>query len=385
MNRLFLFSISWFSAMATIGQVPVSDFSAPANACLNQQIKLVNASTNAIRYEWDFCANDSETLTSNADLATLSGLSGGYGYEIAEDAGTWFGFAVSQNNHSIYRLDFGDSPQNVPAITNLGNPGSQLSFPQGIELYKHNGNWYGFIGLYDPGSGIVRLDFGSSLTNIPTADNLGMFGLSGRFWDLKVVNQNGDLILVIINRNTNSIVRVNYRDSFNNEIVNATHVFSSSIAGANLTPGFDIVQAGTDWIALVASDQTNSIIKLKFTGDILTAPAIDGTYTTNLTRPLQVSLLKEGTHYVAAITSEFTSIKLVDYHDLDAANAPSEIIHSGLPSLFAADVLRYHGKSILQGVGSTNKLRNVSFQSSCGASVDFSEEENPEDLIFSSA
>ncbi len=375
----------FFGALLCLSQIPVTDFNSASSACLSQQLELKNNSSGASAYEWDFCSNDSETLLVNEDLATIVGLSGGYGYKVVNDGDQWYGFIVSQNNHTLYRLDFGNSPLNIPVVSNLGNPGSLFSYPNGIEIYFHSGNWYGFVGLYDSNGGVVRLDFGSALTNVPVAQNLGMFGLTGRFWGVRVVEQGGDLVLVIINRNTNSIVRVNYRDSFDNAINNASHVFSNSIAGANLTPGFDIVKSGSDWIAIVASDQNNSVIQIKFTNDILSVPSIEGSYTTGITRPLQIKLLKEGVHFIAAVTSEFTNLKIIDFKDLNPSNLPTEIPHAGLPSLLSVDAIRYKGKSILQGVGSTTRLKNLVFQSTCGASNAFSEGFEPSEIMYSTS
>ena len=383
-THLFFCVVFFLKALSCLGQAPVSGFNLDPNACRQQQLEFTNTSTGATAYEWDFCANDSETLSLSEDLATLSGLSGGYGYKIVTDGNLWFGFAVSQNNHSVYRLDFGNSPLNIPTVTNLGNVGGLLSFPNGIEIYRHAGNWYGFVGLFDPNSGIVRLDFGTSLTNSPTAQNLGMFGLSGRFWGMRVVEQAGNLILVVINRNTNSIVRINYRNSFNNSIVNATHVFSDAITGANLTPGFDITKVDNDWVALVASDLNSSIIQLKFTNDILTTPNVEGSYSINISRPMQVKILNEGTHYVAAVTSEFVNLRMIDYKDLNPVNTPTEISHT-LPLLFAVDAFRFKGKSVIQGVGANNRLKNLVFQSSCGASSDFSESFEPAGILYNSS
>jgi PKD repeat protein len=388
-KKYLLTSLLLFRSFIGFSQLPVAALSAPSTACLNQNILLSNNSTNSTSYEWDFCSNDSETLIVNEDLATITGISAGYGYKLIESDGSWYGFAVSQANNSIFRLNFGNSPLNTPSITNLGNPilaGSSpatgsLTDPIGIEIYNYLGNWYGFVGLFNQNAGIVRLDFGSSITNSPTASNLGMFGLSGRFWGAKVVEESANLILVIINRNTNSIVRVNYGNSFNNTPDNATDVYVSPIAGANLTPGFDLIKVNNDWIALATSFFTNSIFQVKFPNSILNAAVIEGEYLIGVNRPLQVKILKEGVHYVAAVASvtsadEDAQLKLIDYKDLNST--PSEITHTGLATMRAIDMIRYKGKTVAQGVGLTAKLKNLVFQSTCGSSVDFSQEIQPD-------
>ncbi len=101
----------------------------------------------------------------------------------------------------------------------LGDPLDILGFPQSIELVKQNGAWFGFITNTNNGAGITLLSFGSSLTNTPTAQNLGGYGTTGRIWDTKVVKQGSDFILVFAERNSNNLVRVNFRNSFSNSTV----------------------------------------------------------------------------------------------------------------------------------------------------------------------
>lgn len=365
--------------------MPIADFDLISSACLEQNIELVNNSTNADRFEWDFCLDDFKTLNSSTDLAIITGLSSGFGYKIVEDNGMWFGFVVSQATHSIIRLDFGASPFNVPTIVNLGNPGTLLLFPQGIDLYKNDNMWYAFVGFNDNNYGLVRLDFGISLTNVPTAINIGNFGVGGRFWDLRVVKQGVNLILVIAERNTGSIIRVNYRNSFLNSINPGTDVFNTgAIPGAAFTPGIDIINRGSDWIALLTSLSSNSIFQINFGTDLLGGATVDAVYGfVGLSNPFRVKIEQEGENYYAVVTNETAQPTVIDLKDLNPANTPIEILHGSLPQLLSVDVFRYQGKSIAHGVGNiNNKLHQLLFESDCGANTSFSNAINPEPVIY---
>lgn len=369
-----------------MGQSPIADFSVSLLPCLDQNIDVSNTSTNADLFEWDFCLDDFKTLSSNIDLATVTGLNGGFGYRIVEDDGSWFGFVVSQSTHSIIRLDFGDSPTNTPAVVDLGNPGNTLLFPQGIDLYKNNGVWFAFVGYNDNNYGLVRLDFGGSLINSPSAVNLGNFGVTGRFWDLKIIKQAGDLILVIIERNTGSIIRVNYRDSFLNSITIPTHVFNTGpIPGAALTPGIDVAKKGANWFVFLTSS-SNKIYQVSFGSNILGSAGVDATYGfSGITNPFRIRLAQEGSNYFAMVSNQSAAMALIDLKDLDIANPPVEVAVSGLPQLLAVDIIRYQGKSIVQGVGNvTNKLKQLLFESACGASTGFSKQVNPNPVSYTS-
>ncbi|MGE0587566.1 MAG: PKD domain-containing protein [Cyclobacteriaceae bacterium] len=376
-----------FAFVYVNGQSPIADFAVSSAPCLQQDIDVVNNSIGADRFEWDFCLDDFKTLNSNTNVAPIVGLNGGFGYKIVEDNGLWYGFAVSQSTHSIIRLDFGDAPTNAPTVVNLGNPGNSLLFPQGIDLYKNNGAWFAFVGFNDNNYGLVRLDFGSDLTSAPTSVNIGNFGVTGRFWDLRIIKQSTDLILVIIERNTGSIVRVNYRDSFLNAISIPTHVFNTGpISGAALTPGIDVVKKGGDWFAFLTSS-SNKIFQVSFGNNILGSATVDASYTfTGVTNPFRVKMTQEGSNYFAVVTNQSALIDVIDMKDLNIANPPSEISFGGLPQLLAIDVIRYRGKSIVQGIGNANnQLRQMIFEASCGASVNFSEEINPKSINYASS
>ncbi|MBI3220374.1 MAG: PKD domain-containing protein [Bacteroidetes bacterium] len=369
----FFFLTGMLVAQAAYAQ-PSSSFTAPASACLQEGLAITNSSTNANSYQWDACADDFQTLKSNLSIATLTNLSNGFGYKLVEDNGNWYGFVVSQGGLRLFRMDFGNSPLNVPTQTvDLGNPGNALSFPQDIEIYKANGKWYGFVGSNDNGYGIVRLDFGATITSAPTATNIGTFGVFGRFWDLKVVEQSANLVLVINERNNGTLIRVNYRNAFENSITNATHVFVTSSITSNLSPGFDLIQNNGNWIALLTSYLDNKLYQINFGSDLFSTPTLQSSFSlSTFNKPMRVRVVPEGNRYVGVVSNESSAISIVDLKDLNPINSPTLISHSGLPNFLGLDVERFNGKSIVLGVGSVdNKVRQLIFESDCGATPSF--------------
>jgi PKD repeat protein len=375
MKQLVIFFLAgMFFAIASHSQVPLPSFTAPSSACLQETVALVNTSVNATAYEWDICADDFQSLKSNLNIATLTNLINGFGYKLVEDNGSWYGFLVSQGGLRLFRTDFGSSPLNVPIQTvDLGNPGNALSFPQDIEIYKANGKWYGFVGSNDNGYGVVRLDFGASITSSPSATNIGTFGVFGRFWDLKVIEQGSNLILVIHERNNGTLIRVNYRNAFENSIVNGTHVFVTGSVTNQLSPGFDLIQNNGNWIALVTSYADNKLYQVTFGNDIFSTLVIQSSFSLpTFNKPMRVRIVREGNRYVGVVSNESTVITLVDLKDLNPANTPTLISHSGLPNFIGLDVQRFNGKSVVLGVGTVdNRVRQLVFESNCGATPSF--------------
>lgn len=372
------------------GQNPVANFTAPSAACLQEKLILTNNSTNADTYAWDFCLNDFFTLKSTTEEAILSGLSGGYGYKLIQSNGRWFGFATSLNNNKLFRLDFGNNPSNAPAITDLGNPGNKFFLPEGIDIVEVNGDWYGFVGSLDfssPAQGIIRLDFGNSLMNLPSATNLGNFGFSTRFRDLKIIKQDADLILLLSNYNGNSLVGVNYRDSFENPI-SASNIFDfGAIPGMSLPVGLDVVKVNANWIALVASRGNSQINQLNFGSNILSVPSVEGSYSfSGVNNPYKVKLTLEGDNYFAVVSNESIPIQLIDFHDLNPANAPSAITHTGLPVLLGIESIRNKGLGLVTGIGlSDNKFKRVTFEAPCTASIAYSQSITPSDIVYTTS
>lgn len=146
-----------------IAQSVQASFSVPAQGCLEQNIQLINTSTNADRYEWDFCQGDL-SLAPTASTALNLGGNVTTGIDLIYDGVNWFGFIADQNNNSIIRLEFGSDISAIPLITNLGNIDGKINSPTDIKIINENGNWFGFVyGLSQPL--ISRINFGSSLSN----------------------------------------------------------------------------------------------------------------------------------------------------------------------------------------------------------------------------
>jgi len=376
-----------------VAQNPIADFQVTSSPCIDQNINVNNISSNATTFEWDFCANDFSELKEFIDVNTISGLSYGTGFKLIEDNGQWFGFVLAWNNDKLFRLDFGNSPLNAPAVVDLGDPLDILLFPQNIEIVKQNGNWFGFITNIDAGAGIKLLDFGSSLTNLPTAISLGAFGATGRIWDTKVVEQGTDFILTFAERltgdGTNKIYRVNFRNSFYNST--AGHVYISTVAGPtmggpNAINGLDVIWTGIDWKVLVTSNITNEIHQFSFGNDLLSSPVSEGVYPSSVDKPYRIVIEKEANEYFVVVSGELAGdVRIINYKNLNPINTPVALPINSLAGMIGIDAFRFNGKSILLGVGTTTNLKRAVFESMCGANVTYSTTMTPADIHYESS
>jgi uncharacterized protein (TIGR02145 family) len=105
-------------------------------------------------------------------LGPYSMLNSAHCLEILNENGSWIGYLVCTWGNKLVRLSFGSSLLNDPVLTDLGNFGGILNMPRVFSMAKENGNWYTILANYG-NSTHVRLNFGSSLFNDPTATSLG--------------------------------------------------------------------------------------------------------------------------------------------------------------------------------------------------------------------
>jgi hypothetical protein len=157
-------------------------FEMPDTICLNSAITIVNKSTNATTYRWDFCTANVDQSPTGVQLGNPGNSLGIPVFsDYAFDNGNYYAFVVNNTPGGLIRLNFGNSLLNTPIVTNLGNFGGSIpNSAQGLQVLNFNGKWYAFVVGGDPLIGIpsriVKLDFGNTLSNAPASTNWGNVG-----------------------------------------------------------------------------------------------------------------------------------------------------------------------------------------------------------------
>ncbi|MCX6250432.1 MAG: gliding motility-associated C-terminal domain-containing protein [Bacteroidetes bacterium] len=253
--------------IVVIANPVIADFIAPDTVCVAQTINITNLTTGGTTFHWNFCAgnanndpividignpqstihqptyltsikenNDCFTFVSNQFPPGITRLYHGHsfrnypittsnlgsfglltvnrveGIQIKNDNGTWYGFV--NNDNTIIRLNFGNSLWNPPTAINLG-PISGMNMAHGLGLAKEGSIWIAFI-VNAFGNNLLRLNFGSSLANIPTIQNFGNIGLLNHPNQLQIVQQNGLWYILITNSFNNSLSRISFGSSLMN-------------------------------------------------------------------------------------------------------------------------------------------------------------------------
>lgn len=205
----------------------IPDFTIPDTVCVNEPINITNTSVGASTYFWNFCT------------ANLS---------------------------------------SAPVITNLGNPGNQLNTPVFIDYVFDNGNYYGFVTNYNGGN-LIRLDFGNSLLNTPTAANLGNFngdlpatiGSEG----IQIVKQNGEWFAIIVGGNSAMVDKPRLiKIAFGPNITNPSPVSTNwnNIGGMNQPIDLHLYEDAGHWYGFTLNSEDNSITRFDFTTSFNNVP-----------------------------------------------------------------------------------------------------------------
>lgn len=323
LQKLFLFLLfHGFNIPFIFSQ---ASFSLPAEVCVNEPFSITNTSQNATTFYWNLCGinmenplegtsinnpefkdpvfmdiakmgneyqgfltnNDGELIQLNFGNSLLNdpqvnnlGSLNAIGtqteaIQIINDQGNWRGFIVggmaSISGEFFLQLDFGNSLNNMPTVTNLGNIGD-LSHPHDIYFFKENGKWWGWT-INRLSSTLTRFSFGNSLENTPTAENIGNLGTLNSPSGFCPIFKNGNWFMFIANQHNNTLTRLDFGNKLSNIPTSQNLGDLGILEGprdvliTNICGGF---------VGVVANKTNNSLIFLDFGNDLMNTPnAID--------------------------------------------------------------------------------------------------------------
>ena len=261
------------------GQSTLS-FESPDTVCVGEEFEIINKSENIISTNWNFCDLSFLDTPTGDIVQGINDLTKPVFIEIEKDNGNYFGFV--SNNHgsttlfnqgTIVRLDFGNSLLNTPTETNLGNLNTLISRTEAIQIVNDNGNWWGFVigGIKRPDlfPDLIRLNFGNSLSNIPTATSLGDIGDLSFPHDLLIFKENEDWYGWTINNESNSITRF----SFGNSLANTpTGENLGNIGELDVPTGFFHIYDGVEWFIFVINKGSQTVSRLEFGEELSNTP-----------------------------------------------------------------------------------------------------------------
>ncbi|MEQ9230623.1 MAG: hypothetical protein RIF46_08060, partial [Cyclobacteriaceae bacterium] len=294
------------------GQSPL--FTLDNEICISETVAIQNQSTDVNQYFWDFCLDDIELgVIANSTPLTIGAILNASDLWIGQDQGNWFGFIVSNQTNELFRLDFGEDLLSTPTATNLGNPSSLLDRPGRLDIIQINNNWYGVMGYFNFGGEFILLDFGSSLENAPSASSLGNFGLN-RTFSSKLVVENGNILLVVGYYDGNSIFVANYGDSFANTPSTVNH----SITQLTKPRDISVEKNGADWVVLATTELTTNVHEIAFTSLLSTPSSTEVHSISALNNPTTIDVTKEGSQFFALVSNFSGDASIINFNNLSA-------------------------------------------------------------------
>jgi len=233
----------------TVSQLFVG-FNTPDTVCMGQEIHpdIQNVS-NFVSADWDFCSGELG-LDSLVELSPYTIGRDIYQTRAVYDGTSWYMFALSSSDNVLYRLDYGSSINQQPqSVTNLGNPGSLLATPYGMVVLKEGSSWYGLV---TNNSSLIKLSFGSSLSNIPTATTVVLpTGTLSGARKIDYALDNDSLIAIVVNSTTRRLRLINFGSSINNSIQSSDTITSPQLTNVVGVFGVSVIRDCSNWVAFI--------------------------------------------------------------------------------------------------------------------------------------
>jgi len=231
------------------------------------------------------------------DWGNIGDLSTPVDFYMFKDGEQWYGFTVNALNNTISRIAFTSSFSNVPTGTNLSNVSNMLDYPTGVHAINNEGKWSLFVTNANSNK-LVRLDFGSSLLNEPTAIDLGSFNnILNAPRDITILKSCKSLVGYIVNGNGDDIVQLDFNNNFNNV---PTGKSLGNIGSLNFPHSISkLFRVNNDLYSFITNVNNNTITRLKFAG--CTNSSIAGS---SLQNPPNIVYNKSGTYNITLSVDE---------------------------------------------------------------------------------
>jgi len=272
-----LFALILNLSLPVLAQTVTAGFSTVSSVCTNTPVTVQNTSVGASNYYWSFCAADFNATPEAVNLGNPGNLlsSPVFGCYAQDGNGSYYGLVESYTSGDLIRLNFGNSLLNTPTAEDLGTfNGALPEQSEGIQLLHVNGAWTAIMvggGNQVPNSSprVVKIDFGSSLANTPAATNWGGIGGLNLPHDLYIGSEGGNFYGFAINVNDNTITRLSFGPDFSNP---PTGINLGNIGNIDYPAGLTFVNYNANWYCFIANRVTNSLTRLSFGNSLLNTP-----------------------------------------------------------------------------------------------------------------
>lgn len=367
-------------------------FDMPDTVCVNSSIQIVNKSTNATTYRWDFCNADINQVPTGVLLGNPGNSLGIPVFsDYAFDNGNYYAFVVNNFPGGLIRLNFGNSLLNTPIVTNLGNfSGSIPNSAQGLQVLKDKGTWYAFVVGGDPLIGIpsriVKLDFGSSLNNTPVHTNWGNIGGMDYPVDLFIFQEENNWHGLTVNYRNSTITKFTFGTDFSG-IPTGTNL--GNIGALNLPSGICPINDNGNWRVFISNFGNNTLTRVDFGSSLLSTPTGNnlGNLGNSLNSPRDLFIMEYCDRQVGFLVNGGTgNLVRLDFSSLGTAPVAQSLGKiGGTSSPHSISRIFRDGSDLYAFLpnASSNTLSRIKFTGCTNSNIGSSSNETPPTLIYS--
>jgi len=354
-------------------------FEAPDTVCVGEAFLIENTSTFGEDFFWSFCEND---LTELPELSSfeIDFLIRPVFMDIQKQGDKFYGF-VTDVDGGLARLDFGNSLSNDPTLVDLIDIGNMFFGMQDIQIINDDNYWRGFIIGGTGNERLIRLDFGDSLENIPTTTNLGNFANFNFPHEVQIEQNGSDWFGLALNRWFGGSLSVFSFEEGLSEPPTGLNI--GNVGNLDAPTGFHLIQDGVDYFLFIINEDDGTISRIEFGGLSPAAPV--GTNIGDLGMlevPRDIFIFEQcDEHFGYVLDNFFPHVVWLDFNgDLTSTPDASVLFEDenlDFPHSFSS-LIRDDGKLYLFIVNVTNKkIMRLTFPTCDKSSIPFYSGTNP--------
>lgn len=276
-------------------------FQAPDTVCQKQPIQLISQVPEAKTHYWGFCSGYMIRRPTGDKIDRRMGDYSATALEIVKEGDRYYGFALSAGINAFFRLDFGTSLANLPTVTNYGTFDNSL--PANLnDLYivrdEEEGNWHIFItaGSATGNSALARVDYFDSLNTVPNIVNFHnlqnlLDGPHGLFVEKEGDNWYG----WIVNRTGGNMIRAEFGDNVSRTPTLVDMGATGYLFGAR---GLAPIKDNGVWYFFIPNTVTHELVRLVLGPSLAIDPPIGsyqvlGNIDNEFNAPTDISIVRD--------------------------------------------------------------------------------------------
>ena len=323
MNRRLLLTILTLLSTTVLLQAQTL-FTAPDTVCIRQDVTVQATNTKASNYYFGFCSGYLQNVPVGTNLGVGFGLTTPSAVEAMKDGnGNYYAFIANGSLGTITRLDYGTSLSNTPTPVNLGTLNNTIPAQvSSMYLFQDGGKWYMFIagGTTGANSAVARLDFGTSLGNVPNSVLFGnLNNLLAAPRGICVAKDGGNYYGYLVNSITDELIRLDFGLNIS---LTPTAVTVGNLGGQLSGPS-DIAmvqsQPTGNWYLYITNYTNSSLIEAALGNSLANAPTANnlGNFNGRILGPSAITRVADcGADYffiTDALSNELTRVDVAAF------------------------------------------------------------------------